>query len=103
MIFGFKKIKKQLTFDLDTNELKNEFGKGNYTKGYRLLKYFFDEKGFSRIQSSVYNSNDKMSKPSMVFLLLDLKTKEPWVKTCLKKISITNIKGVSNFEKFLRL
>jgi len=43
-----------------------------------------------------------MSKPSIVFMLLDLKTKEPWMKKCLKKISITNIKGVSNFEKLLK-
>jgi len=99
----FKKMRKQLTFDLDTNELKATFGNGNYTKGYRLLKYFFRDNGFTNIQSSVYNSNEKMSKPSMVFLLLDLKKKEPWVKTCLKKISITNIKGMSNFEKLLKL
>ena len=103
MLKVFKKARKQVTFDLNTNELKSEFGKGNYTRGYRLLKYFFTRRGFSRIQGSVYNSNDKISKPSIVFLLLDLKKEEPWIRKCLKKISVTNIRGVNNFERFLKL
>ena len=91
MIFGLKKIRKQLTFDLDTNELKNEFGKGNYTKGYRLLQRYLIKNDFEHRQGSVYCSFKVTNVLELAIILAKLRKTCPWLKTCLRRMDIANV------------
>lgn len=88
--------RKEITFDLDVNELRVYFGDTSkktkkYTKAYRELKKFFSKRDFEHRQGSVYCSKKALTKVQTLIIVNDLKVECPWLKSCLKRMDVANI------------
>lgn len=89
-----QKVKEngKYTFDLILKELKKNFGAKNYAKGYEeLYKFFCIERDYEHRQRSVYCSNNPMSNKEALKTIINLTDNCPWMKSCLKRMDITNI------------
>lgn len=88
--------RKEITFDLDVNELRAHFGDTSkktkkYTKAYRELKKFFSKRDFEHRQGSVYCSNKGMQRADVYELVDELKKECPWLTTSLKRMDVADI------------
>ena len=91
-----KPKRKEITFDLDVNELRTYFGDTTkktkkYTKAYRELKKFFKKRNFEHRQGSVYCSNNGMLRAEIYELVDELKRECPWLITSLKRMDVADI------------
>lgn len=88
--------RKEITFELDVNELRVYFGDTNkktkkYTKAYRELKKFFSKRDFEHRQGSVYCSKKVIQRADVYELVDELKKECPWLVTSLKRMDVTDI------------
>ena len=98
-----KKYKKEITFDLDTNELKKLFGVKNYGKGYRQLRRVLEkENAFEHRQGSVYCSFKVISFFELCKVMLKLKKQCPWLKTALTRMDTSNVGLIHEVTKILK-
>lgn len=98
------KYKKEITFDMDTNEMKKEFGVGNYTKPYRILKRVLQRDfNFEHRQGSVYCSFKVMSTLELCSILIKLKRKCPWLKKCLRRMDVCNVPLLHEVTRIMKL
>ena len=88
--------RKQITFDLDTNVLKQIHGEKNYTKGYSDIRCFMKNNGFEHIEGSAYASKNIMSNQETLDLLEDLKEKHAYLDKSIKELHQTDIAGASH-------
>ena len=99
-----RKYRKEITFDLDTNELKKEFGVKNYGKGYRELKRLLSrDYDYEHRQGSVYCSFKTKSLFELCQIMVVLRKRCPWLKRCLRRMDIANIgllHEITNIIKF---
>ena len=86
-----RKYKKEITFDLITEELKIKFGIKNYTKGYRLLQRYLTNNDFEHRQGSVYCSFKVTNVLELAIILAKLRKACPWLKKCLRRMDIANV------------
>jgi virulence-associated protein VapD len=84
---------KAFNFDLDTEKLKEHHpsGEKSYTKAYRDIERFFDEKQFEHRQGSGYCSTDKVTSLDVFDVIEELRDKLPWIDKCVKKIDVTDV------------
>lgn len=83
--------RKQITFDLDTNVLKQIHGEKNYTKAYTHIRTFMENNDFEHIEGSAYASINKMSNTKVLRLIADLQDKHEYLKKSVKDIHQTDI------------
>lgn len=82
---------KQITFDLDTNVLKQIHGEKNYTKAYTDIKNFMEHHDFEHIEGSVYTSKSLVSNQEIVVLIKDLKKEHEYLDKSVRDMHQTDV------------
>lgn len=83
--------RKQITFDLDTNILKQIHGEKNYTKAYSDIRNFMENNDFEHIEGSVYASTKSMSNQEIIVLIKDLKKEHEYLDKSVREIHQADI------------
>lgn len=76
--------KKQISFDLDTNALKQYYPSQSWNNAYEIIKRYMIKQGFSWIQGSVYISNRAITSTEVTGLLDKLVQQNPWLSQCMR-------------------
>lgn len=82
--------RKQVAFDLDTNELKKHYPKKDWKNTYAMIESHMKKRGFHWIQGSVYMSNDKMSRIIAADIVKDFVRANPWIQPCIRDCRISD-------------
>lgn len=82
--------RRAIAFDLDTNYLKELFGR-NYTKAYRDIQKIMLDAGFSNKEHSVYETAFLCSNYKVACTLNTLLTKHPYLNKAIKDIRVNDI------------
>ena len=95
------KSRKQISFDLDTEKLKQYYPKKDWRGAYKDIKKFMLDKDFEWRQGSNYMS--KISKTTYdIFDITDkLLDKYPYLNLCIRDIIVANIGKEFNLNKRL--
>lgn len=80
-----------VVFDLDTNCLNDNYGKGAYNNAYKDIKKFMIENGFEWKQGSVYFGTEKIDAVKCVVVVQKLAKLHPWFMTCVKDVRMLRI------------
>lgn len=97
------KHRKEITFGLKVEDLKKEFGEGNYAKGYEQLNGFFCKTNcFEHRQGSVYCSIEKMSAHEVYDLVDELNASCPWLRNCLTRMDVADIGDVHELTDVIK-
>jgi len=83
--------RKQVAFDLNTNELKKFYPSNSWNKAYEDIKIHMTANGYRWQQGSVYVSKFPMSMINASKILSNLVRKFPWLNVCMRDCTITNI------------
>ena len=97
-----KKEFRAFNFDLNTNEMFASLG--SKTKGYVILRRWFEKNGAVHRQGSGYRSLAPITKGAATKLVRKLGTENPWLATCIRTFDVTS-SGENDFDftKTLRL
>lgn len=97
------KARKEITFDLILEELKKEFGKTNFKKGYREINnYLCRVNNFEHRQGSVYCSNYEITNADIVDLIMKLKEQCLWLEHCLRRLDVANIENLHELTSLIK-
>ena len=97
------KARKEITFDLILDELKEEFGETNFKKGYDEISNFLCKiNNFEHRQCSVYCSNEEITSADVVDLIMKLKEKCPWLNHCLRRMDVANVENLHELTEILK-
>ena len=90
--------RKQISFDLSQDALKRyyphkETGQDSqfFKRAYKDIRRFMETNGFERRQYSVYVSADKLTALDVAVLTQRMAEAMPWLRLCVKDITVTNI------------
>ena len=83
--------RKQISFDLDTNVLKQIHGEKNYIKAYSDIRSFMESSGFEHIEGSVYASKSILDDSEVLEIIDDLKEKYEYLDKSVKELHQTDI------------
>ena len=90
--------RKQITFDLSQDALKRyyphkETGQDPqfFKKAYKDIRRFMEASGFERRQYSVYVSTEQRTSLDVALLAQRMGEELPWLRQCVKDITVTNI------------
>ncbi len=90
--------KKQITFDLSQDALRRyyphkETGQDPqfFKKAYKDIRRFMEANGFERRQYSVYVSTEQRTSLDIALLAQRMGEELPWLRLCVKDITVTNI------------
>ena len=81
-----KRIRKLITFDLNTKLLEIYYPRANWHKAYEDIYNYMTRNKFEHIQGSVYISKNKLSIQEMNLIVQNLVDKEKWLNKCMAKI-----------------
>lgn len=62
-------MKKQISFDIDTNVAKKILGESNYTQIYADIRKVMRANGWEHIEGSVYMSKNEVDNIDVTFLI----------------------------------
>ncbi len=92
------KVKKQISFDLDTNNLKKYYPKPKnfvsedyYKKAYKDIKNFMLKNNFKHRQGSIYVSKDKLSDFNITTFVKDISKKYSWFSKVVNSLDVTDV------------
>lgn len=91
--------KKQLSFDLDTNILKQIFGDNSYTIAYKDVRNFMKNNNFVHIEGSVYVSELSMTNVDVLLLLGKMKKELPYITKCVKEMHQTDVGEIHSLNE----
>lgn len=98
-----KKYKKEFTFDLCVDELKNVFTQQKFTKGYdQLYQFFCIKNNFEHRQGSVYCSRERLSTHDVFDIVERLRKECPWLKTCLTRMDVADVGEVHELTSLIK-
>ena len=90
--------RKQITFDLSQDALKRyyphkETGQDSqfFKRAYKDIRRFMEANGFERRQYSVYVSLQQRTSLDVALLAQRMGEALPWLRLCVKDITVTNI------------
>lgn len=90
--------RKQITFDLNTQKLKQFYPRPRlawnpqyYKKAWGDIARFMKKNGFEHRQYSVYASHSTMTRAAVLVLIDSMVEKIPWLSQCLNAIDVTDI------------
>lgn len=93
--------RKQISFDLSQDALKRyyphkETGQDSqfFKRAYKDIRRFMEANGFERRQYSVYVSLQQRTSLDVALLAQRMGEALPWLRLCVKDITVTNIGGV---------
>lgn len=96
------KARKEFTFDLDTNKLKDIFGEKSYTKAYsELFEFFCRQKGFEHRQGSIYCSKNILDNYEVSKIVGELSEVCPWMVTSLKRMDVADIGEIHELTEWI--
>ena len=85
-------------FDLDSANLKKEFGPTRYTLAYSDLRAALENHGFEHRQGSGYLSKAPISKNKLIVLYDSLVEELPWLNTCSTAMHFADIGKTFNLK-----
>lgn len=91
-------MKKQISFDIDTNVAKKILGESNYTQIYADIRKVMRVNGWEHIEGSVYMSKDKAKNTDVLFLINKLKKEFPYVIKCIREMHQADIGNVHSLN-----
>jgi virulence-associated protein VapD len=80
-----------ITFDLDTESLKNTYGSASWNNAYYDIKKALEPMGFTNIQGSVYFGDNTVNAVKCVLATIELKNKFSWFKNSVRDIRMLRI------------
>ena len=92
-----KDFKKGINFDLNTEELRRRYEKGDWHNAYYDIRRFLEGRGFEHIQGSGYHSRKPMAVTSAMRVLYDMADCFPWINYCVHICTITNVPTLYDF------
>ncbi len=72
-----------ITFDMDTNCLKDNYHGNNYTNAYSDIKTILARHGFENIQGSVYLGREGISEAHGTIAIQELTARFDWFYSCI--------------------
>ncbi len=90
--------RKEITFDLSQEALRQHYPHKEtaqdpqfFKRAYKDIQRFMDANGFERRQHSVYVSAEKLSALDAAVLTQRMAEQLPWLRLCVKDITVTSI------------
>lgn len=90
--------RKQVAFDLDTNELKRYYPTDNWRKSYEDIKKHMIKFGFEWQQGSVYVSQYGVEGKEVYKIIEKFVNTNEWINKCMRDCKITSIGKDNNLN-----
>lgn len=82
-----------ITFDMDTNCLKDNYHSKNWNNAYYDIKNILSNHGFNNIQGSVYLGNENVSEAHGTLAIQELTAKFDWFYACVSNIKFYRLES----------
>lgn len=92
--------RKQITFDLDTQQLKKYYPTDSWQNAYYDIRMIMKSNGFEWQQGSTYTSKKGVSSAFATKVIEELTKKLPWINVCMRDCVATNV-GRSFSQNYL--
>lgn len=87
-----------ITFDMDTNCLKDNYHGNNYTNAYSDIKTILARHGFENIQGSVYLGREGISEAHGTIAIQELTARFDWFYSCISNIKFYRLESDLNAQ-----
>lgn len=87
-----------ITFDMDTNYLKDNYHGNNYTNAYSDIKTILARHGFENIQGSVYLGREGISEAHGTIAIQELTARFDWFYSCISNIKFYRLESDLNAQ-----
>ena len=87
-----------ITFEMDTNCLKNNYHGNSYNNAYADIKHILARHGFEKIQRSVYLGREGISEAHGTIAIQELTARFDWFYSCISNIKFYRIEGDLNAQ-----
>lgn len=87
-----------ITFDMDTNCLKENYHSNNYTNAYGDIKNILLKHGFENIQGSVYLGHEGISEAHGTIAIQELTARFDWFYSCISNIKFYRLESDLNAQ-----
>ncbi len=82
-----------ITFDMDTNCLKDNYHSNNYNNAYYDISNILSNHGFDRLQGSVYLGRTNISEAHGTLAIQELTARFDWFYPCVSNIKFYRIES----------
>lgn len=82
-----------ITFDMDTNCLKEQYHVTSYTNAYADIKAVLLKHGFNHLQGSVYLGNQGISEAHGTIAIQELTARYDWFFSCISNIKFYRLES----------
>ena len=87
-----------ITFDMDTNCLKENYHGNSYNNAYADIKTILAKHGFENIQGSVYLGNENVSEAHGTIAIQELTACFDWFYSCVSNIKFYRLESDLNAQ-----
>ena len=87
-----------ITFDMDTNCLKNNYHGNSYNNAYADIRTILLKHGFDNIQGSVYLGHEGISEAHGTIAIQELTARFDWFYTCVSNIKFYRLASDLNAQ-----
>ncbi|OOH90679.1 VapD [Pasteurellaceae bacterium 15-036681] len=87
-----------ITFDMDTNCLKENYHGNSYNNAYYDIRNVLEEHGFENLQGSVYLGREGVSEAHGTIAIQELTAKFRWFYPCVSNIKFYRIESDLNAD-----
>ena len=87
-----------ITFDMDTNCLKDNYHGNSYNNAYADIKNILAKHGFENIQGSVYLGREGISEAHGTIAIQDLTARFDWFYSCISNIKFYRLESDLNAQ-----
>jgi virulence-associated protein VapD len=91
-------VRKQISFDIDTNVVKAILGEANYTRVYMDIRNYMEMNGWIHIEGSVYMSKETVKNSDISFLIDNLEDKYPYISKCVRTMHQADISNIHTLD-----
>lgn len=95
-IKGQKMSRYLITFDMDTNCLKQNYHSNSYNNAYADIKNVLAKHGFDNIQGSVYLGHENVSEAHGTLAIQELTVRFDWFYACVSNIRFYRLESDLN-------
>lgn len=87
-----------ITFDMDTNCLKENYHGNSYNNAYADIKTILAKHGFDNIQGSVYLGHENVSEAHGTIAIQELTARFDWFYSCVSNIKFYRLESDLNAQ-----
>lgn len=87
-----------ITFDMDTNCLKENYHGNSYNNAYADIKTILAKHGFDNIQGSVYLGHENVSEAHGTIAIQELTARFDWFYSCISNIKFYRLESDLNAQ-----